>query len=68
MPIALIKTKISREYVFSNSSFRVKAVKNKLRIALYALHERRICSTIKGQLHASQYGLFSRFRRNARVK
>jgi len=36
MPISLIKSKISREYVFSKSSFSVKAVKYKLHIALYA--------------------------------
>jgi len=44
--------------VFSKSSFSVKAVKYTLRIALNALHERRICSTVNGQLHVPQYGCF----------
>jgi len=37
--------------VFSKSSFSVKTVKYILCIALYTLHERRICSTVNGQLH-----------------
>jgi len=39
MPISLLKSKIWRKFVFSKSSFSVKAVKYKLRIVLYALHE-----------------------------
>jgi len=54
-----------QDFVFLKSSFSVKAVKYKLRLTLYALHERQIRSTINGRLHVPQYSLFSRFRRNA---
>jgi len=59
---------MKRICALKKKSFSVKAVKYTLRIALYALHERRICSTVNGQLHVPQYGLFSRFRRNTRAK
>jgi len=55
MPISIIKSKICIEFVFSKNSSSDKAVKYKLRIALYALHEKGICSTLNGQLHVPQY-------------
>jgi len=44
--------------VFSKSSFSAKIVKYTLSIALYALHERRICSTVNGQFMSHSMACF----------